>query len=144
MRNAFEQSVSQLCLAFPQGRRVHLPRDAHYRVHKGKVFAMYAVNHPGDGRIALWLNTPEGNAGHVCPRAAEALFRATVCRAEWLAGIAGVAWTITEDYLPATERARWPGADIRTARMASQIRAATHATACNVPTSCHEMPARHQ
>ena len=25
-----------------------------------KIFATYAVNHHGDGRIALWLNTPEG------------------------------------------------------------------------------------
>lgn len=31
-----------------------------YRVRGGKAFATYAVNHHGDGRIALWLNTPEG------------------------------------------------------------------------------------
>jgi predicted DNA-binding protein (MmcQ/YjbR family) len=31
-----------------------------YRVRGGKIFAMYAENHHGDGRIALWLNTPEG------------------------------------------------------------------------------------
>src|ERR1700744_3464804 len=31
-----------------------------FRVRGRKVFARYAVNHHGDGRIALWLNTPEG------------------------------------------------------------------------------------
>jgi predicted DNA-binding protein (MmcQ/YjbR family) len=31
-----------------------------FRVRGRKVFAMYAANHHGDGRIALWLNTPDG------------------------------------------------------------------------------------
>jgi len=29
-----------------------------FRRRKGKVFANLALNHHGDGRIALWLNTP--------------------------------------------------------------------------------------
>jgi hypothetical protein len=52
----------------PSGNSVSLPEAEefishgmpNYRVRGGKVFAMYAVNHHGDGRIALWLNTPEG------------------------------------------------------------------------------------
>jgi predicted DNA-binding protein (MmcQ/YjbR family) len=31
-----------------------------YRPRGAKIYAMYAVNHHGDGRIALWLNTPQG------------------------------------------------------------------------------------
>ena len=30
-----------------------------FRVH-GKTFATYVINHHGDGRIALWLNAPDG------------------------------------------------------------------------------------
>lgn len=34
-----------------------------FRVQGGKVFVMYAVNHHGDGRIALWLPMPSGAQG---------------------------------------------------------------------------------
>ena len=27
---------------------------------KGKTFAMFVLNHHGDGRVALWLNSPHG------------------------------------------------------------------------------------
>jgi predicted DNA-binding protein (MmcQ/YjbR family) len=60
MRNDLEKAVSQLCLAFPEAEEFTSHGMLNYRVRKGKVFAMYAVNHHGDGRIALWLNTPEG------------------------------------------------------------------------------------
>jgi predicted DNA-binding protein (MmcQ/YjbR family) len=60
MRNELENAVRQLCLAFP-GAEVFMSHGmATFRVRGAKVFAMYAVNHHGDGRIALWLNTPRG------------------------------------------------------------------------------------
>ena len=31
-----------------------------FRVRGGKTFAMYVVNHHGDGRVALWINSPPG------------------------------------------------------------------------------------
>ena len=53
------QAVRELCLAFPEAeeRAGHGMPD--YKVH-GKTFAMLAVNHHGDGRIALWLHSPPG------------------------------------------------------------------------------------
>lgn len=53
-------SVRRLCLAFPEAEEFVSHGMPNYRVRGGKVFATYAVNHHGDGRIALWLNTPEG------------------------------------------------------------------------------------
>ena len=54
------QAVRELCLAFPRPRNssptVRLTIGA--RSAKGKVFAVCALNHHGDGHVALWLNTP--------------------------------------------------------------------------------------
>lgn len=52
--------IRRLCLAFPQAEEIISHGMRNYRVRGGKVFATYAVNHHGDGRIALWLNAPEG------------------------------------------------------------------------------------
>jgi predicted DNA-binding protein (MmcQ/YjbR family) len=60
MKNDLEKSIQQLCLAFPGAEELLSHGMPNYRVRGGKVFAMYAANHHGDGRIALWLNTPEG------------------------------------------------------------------------------------
>lgn len=55
-----ETRLRQLCLAFPEAEEFTSHGMLNYRVRGGKTFATYAVNHHGDGRIALWLNTPEG------------------------------------------------------------------------------------
>lgn len=60
MKNELDKSVRKLCLAFPGTEEFISHGMASYRPLAGKVFATYAVNHHGDGRIALWLNTPEG------------------------------------------------------------------------------------
>jgi hypothetical protein len=60
MRNDLDKAIQQLCLAFPQTEELTSHGMPNYRVRGGKVFATYAVNHHGDRRIALWLNTPEG------------------------------------------------------------------------------------
>jgi predicted DNA-binding protein (MmcQ/YjbR family) len=59
-RNELEKSIQQLCLAFPEAEELTSHGMPNYRVRGGKVFATYAANHHGDGRIALWLNTPDG------------------------------------------------------------------------------------
>jgi hypothetical protein len=58
--NELNKSVRKLCLAFPQTEELMSHGMPNFRVRGGKVFATYAENHHGDGRLALWLNTPEG------------------------------------------------------------------------------------
>lgn len=58
MKNELAQSVRQLCLAFPETEELISHGMPNYRVRGKKIFATLALNHHGDGRIALWLNTP--------------------------------------------------------------------------------------
>jgi predicted DNA-binding protein (MmcQ/YjbR family) len=60
MGNELDNAVRKLCLAFPETEELISHGNPNFRVRGGKIFATYAVNHHGDGRIALWLNTPEG------------------------------------------------------------------------------------
>lgn len=60
MINELEQAVRQLCLAFPESEELLSHGSPNFRVRGAKIFATYAANHHGDGRIALWLNMPEG------------------------------------------------------------------------------------
>lgn len=59
MGKDIQEAVREVCLALPETeeRAGHGMPD--YRV-AGKVFAMLAVNHHGDGRIALWVHAPPG------------------------------------------------------------------------------------
>lgn len=60
MSNEVEEAVRRLCLAFPQTEEALSHGMPSYRVRGGRFFANYAANHHGDGRIALWLSTPDG------------------------------------------------------------------------------------
>jgi len=60
MPNELEKSIRQLCLAFPATEAIISHGSPNFRVVGGKVFAIYAENHHGDGRLALWLNSPSG------------------------------------------------------------------------------------
>lgn len=53
------EAVIELCLEFEgsESSKSHGMKD--FRVN-GKPFAYYNVNHHGDGRVALWLNVPDG------------------------------------------------------------------------------------
>ena len=51
--------VRELCLSFPEAEEVAAHGMSNFRV-RGKIFSVYALNHHGDGRIALWLNAPPG------------------------------------------------------------------------------------
>jgi len=49
----------ELCLSFPRAEEVVSHGSPDFKVG-GKSFAMLCINHHGDGRVALWLRSPEG------------------------------------------------------------------------------------
>jgi hypothetical protein len=51
-------AVRELCLAFPEAEEFESHGSPNYRARKGRVFAVWALNHHGDGHVGLWLNTP--------------------------------------------------------------------------------------
>jgi predicted DNA-binding protein (MmcQ/YjbR family) len=53
------QAVREVCSWFPGTEEVISHGSPDFRVN-GKTFASYVINHHGDGRIALWLNSPQG------------------------------------------------------------------------------------
>lgn len=57
------QAVREVCLWFPDTEEVLSHGSPDFRV-KGKTFATYVINHHGDGRVALWLNAPQGAQDH--------------------------------------------------------------------------------
>ena len=59
MANDINQAVREVCLSFPEAEEFLSHGSPNFRV-RGKTFAMYAVNHHGDGRVALWLSSPPG------------------------------------------------------------------------------------
>jgi len=52
-------AVREACLWMPETEEYLSHGSPNFRV-RGKTFATYALNHHGDGRIALWLNAPAG------------------------------------------------------------------------------------
>lgn len=59
MPKDINQAVREVCLWFPEAEEVLSHGSPDFRV-RGKTFATFVVNHHGDGRIALWLNAPQG------------------------------------------------------------------------------------
>jgi predicted DNA-binding protein (MmcQ/YjbR family) len=57
------EAVREVCLSFPEAQEVVSHGFPDFRV-RGKTFASYVVNHHGDGRVALWLNSPAGAQDH--------------------------------------------------------------------------------
>jgi len=53
-----EAAVRELCLAFPEVEEFESHGSPNFRARKGKVFAVWALNHHGDGHVGLWLATP--------------------------------------------------------------------------------------
>jgi len=52
-------TVRELCLDFPETEEVLSHGSPNFRV-QGKTFAIYVINHHGDGRVCLWLHAPAG------------------------------------------------------------------------------------
>jgi predicted DNA-binding protein (MmcQ/YjbR family) len=52
------KAVRELCLALPEVEEFESHGSPNFRARKCKVFAVWALNHHGDGHVGLWLNTP--------------------------------------------------------------------------------------
>lgn len=59
MARDIDAAVREVCLWLPEAEEFLSHGSPNFRV-RGKTFATYSVNHHGDGRIALWLNAPQG------------------------------------------------------------------------------------
>jgi len=57
-KRTIETAVRELCLAFPEVEEFESHGSPNFRARRGKVFAVWALNHHGDGHVGLWLNTP--------------------------------------------------------------------------------------
>ena len=53
------EATRELCLSLPDTEEVSRHGAPNFKVG-GKTFAMFVLNHHGDGRVALWLNSPQG------------------------------------------------------------------------------------
>ena len=53
-------AVREVCLSFPDAEEYLSHGSPNFRVRGGKTYAVFVVNHHGDGKVALWLNAPEG------------------------------------------------------------------------------------
>lgn len=53
------EAVQEICLGMPETSEVISRGSPNFRV-AGKTFAIFQINHHGDGRIALWLHSPAG------------------------------------------------------------------------------------
>ncbi|UXI70190.1 MmcQ/YjbR family DNA-binding protein [Tahibacter amnicola] len=65
MAKTIDSAVREVCLSFPEAEEFLSHGAPNFRV-RGKTFASYAVNHHGDGRVALWLNAPSGAQEQHC------------------------------------------------------------------------------
>lgn len=68
-------AVRELCLAFPEVEEFESHGAPNYRARKGKVFAMFALNHHGDGHVGLWLNTPAAEQSRLMASAPKHLYK---------------------------------------------------------------------
>ncbi len=59
MAKDINDAVREVCLSFPGAEEFSAHGSPNFRV-RGKTFAMYTVNHHGDGRVSLWLSSPPG------------------------------------------------------------------------------------
>lgn len=60
MARSVHEAVREACLWLPEAEEFVSHGSPNFRV-RGKTFATYAVNHHGDGRVALWLNALPGS-----------------------------------------------------------------------------------
>ena len=58
-RNPILERLRKICLALPEAHEKIAWGEPTFRVD-GKLFAMFADNHHGDGRVAVWCKAPPG------------------------------------------------------------------------------------
>jgi predicted DNA-binding protein (MmcQ/YjbR family) len=94
MARDIHQAVRETCLWLPEAEEFLSHGSPNFRV-RGKTFATYAINHHGDGRVALWLNSPPGSQdSHVRTQPAHFFVPPYVGPRGWLGVILdrGIAW----------------------------------------------------
>lgn len=69
------QAVRELCLALPEVEDFESHGSPNFRARKGKVFAVFALNHHGDGHVGLWLNTPAMEQSRLIASAPKHLYK---------------------------------------------------------------------
>jgi predicted DNA-binding protein (MmcQ/YjbR family) len=78
-KRTIPKAVRELCLAFPGVEEFESHGSPNYRARdgarKGRVFAVFALNHHGDGHVALWLNTPALEQARLIASAPKHVFR---------------------------------------------------------------------
>lgn len=78
-KGSIPKAVRELCLAFPAAEEFESHGSPNFRsregARKGKVFAVFALNHHGDGHVALWLNTPALEQSRLIASAPKHLFK---------------------------------------------------------------------
>lgn len=67
------ERVRRICLALPEAFEQEAWGEPTFRVRK-RMFAMYANDHHGDGRRAVWLPAPLGTQGYLVDTDPEAYF----------------------------------------------------------------------
>jgi predicted DNA-binding protein (MmcQ/YjbR family) len=74
-KRSIPRAVRELCLAFPEVEEFESHGSPNFRARKGRVFAVFALNHHGDGRVALWLNTPAMEQSRLIASASKHIFK---------------------------------------------------------------------
>jgi predicted DNA-binding protein (MmcQ/YjbR family) len=78
-KRTIPKAVRELCLALPGVEEFESHGSPNYRARegsrKGRVFAVFALNHHGDGRVALWLNTPAMEQSRLIASAPKHIFK---------------------------------------------------------------------
>jgi predicted DNA-binding protein (MmcQ/YjbR family) len=78
-KRSIPQAVRELCLALPAAEEFESHGSPNYRARegnrKGRVFAVFALNHHGDGHVALWLNTPALEQSRLIASAPKHIFK---------------------------------------------------------------------
>jgi predicted DNA-binding protein (MmcQ/YjbR family) len=69
------RAVRELCLAFPEVEEFESHGSPNFRARKGRVFAIWTLNHHGDGHVALWLNTPAAEQSRLIASAPKHIFK---------------------------------------------------------------------
>jgi predicted DNA-binding protein (MmcQ/YjbR family) len=64
MPKTLDQAVRDVCLWLPESEEFVSHGAPNFRVRKGRIYATYAANVHGDGRVALWLKAPAGAQAH--------------------------------------------------------------------------------
>lgn len=74
-KGSIPRAVRELCLAFPEVEEFESHGAPNFRARKGRVFSVFALNHHGDGHVALWLNTPALEQSRLIESAPKHLFK---------------------------------------------------------------------